>query len=176
MILKYASSSFKELAGSSSARCMRAIWPLSLLSHPALLSEAPAVSQWSLLLFSVTFVLVSCTHSTHAHSALTVVAQASRDSLVDHRSPSQSHHRWPYSALDHFKLTRSCAPPKHWFENHWPPPVHPRSSGMKWRRSSSTCTMPRLCGFQSQSFGLCPGISTTPNPRREEVSCGTVPA
>jgi len=83
MILKYICSSFEELPGpSSSARCMRAIWPLSLLSHPASLAEAPAVSQWSLVLFSLTFVLVSCTHSTHAHSALAVVAEASRDSVT----------------------------------------------------------------------------------------------
>src|SRR5215475_11849237 len=87
MILKYICSSFEELAGpSSSARCMRAIWPLSLLSHPASLSEAPAVSQWSLLLFSVTFVLVSCIHSTHAHSALAVAVQASRDSAANNEA------------------------------------------------------------------------------------------
>src|SRR5262245_5234105 len=83
MILKYICSSLKELAGSSSsARWMLAIWPLSLLLQPASLSEAPAVFQWSLLLFSVTFVLVSCTHSTHAHSAWAVAVVVSSESTA----------------------------------------------------------------------------------------------
>jgi len=111
MILKCISSPFGTLAlPSSSVRSVHASRPLSLPAHPASLVEASAGFHRSPLLLSAKFSKVSCTHSTHPHSALAVAAEVSRQGTAKQRSPSRSHHRLSSSTLARFTVTCSCVP------------------------------------------------------------------